>query len=106
MTRFVRVEKGPYPGGYPYDSPDCRKCSILIDPLEDRPGLLYEIIGVFAAMGINLSRIESRPSKRGMGSYVFFIDFAMTSYSGDAVRRLKEITFVRELGCYSGTEVV
>ncbi|WP_048149464.1 prephenate dehydratase [Methanolacinia paynteri] len=106
VTRFVRVEKSLYPGGYPYDSPDCKKCSILIDPEEDRPGLLYEIIGVFAAMGINLSRIESRPSKRGMGSYVFFIDFAMTPYSGDAVRRLKEITFVKELGCYSGTEVV
>jgi len=105
VTRFVTVEKGPFSGGYPCDSPGCKKCSILIDPREDRPGLLYETIGVFATLGINLSRIESRPSKRGMGSYVFFVDFAMTPYSGDAVRRLKEITFIKELGCYSETEV-
>lgn len=106
VTRFLVVEEGPYTEGYRSGSPGCMKCSILIDPLEDRPGLLYEIIGVFAALGINLSRIESRPSKRGMGSYVFFIDFAMTPYSGDAVRRLKEITNVKELGCYAtGTEV-
>ncbi|MBN1431342.1 MAG: ACT domain-containing protein [Methanomicrobiaceae archaeon] len=102
VTRFVAIVKGPYPKGYLPESPGCDKCSILIDPQEDRPGLLYEIIGVFAALGINLSRIESRPSKRGIGSYVFFIDFAMTPFSGDAVRRLKDIASVKELGCYTG----
>ena len=51
------------------------KCSILVDPEIDRAGLLHEILSVFAKRKINLTRIESRPSKRGMGSYVFFIDF-------------------------------
>lgn len=104
VTRFLAVEKGSYLGGYTPTSSRCSKCSILIDPGEDRPGLLYEIIGVFAALGINLLRIESRPSKRGIGSYIFFIDFSITPYSGDAVRRLKDITNVKELGCYSNTE--
>ncbi len=105
VTRFLLIGKGPYSKGYLPESQDCKKCSILIDPREDRPGLLYGIIGVFAALGINLSRIESRPSKRGMGSYVFFIDFAMTPFSGDAVRRLRDFTHVKELGCYSVKEV-
>jgi prephenate dehydratase len=105
VTRFLLVEKGPYSGGYVPESQECKKCSVLVDPREDRPGLLYEIIGVFAALGINLSRIESRPSKRGMGSYVFFIDCAMTPFSGDAVRRLRDFTHVKELGCYPGMEV-
>jgi len=105
VTRFLVIEKGQYSKGYLPESADCKKCSILIDPREDHPGLLYEIIGVFAALGINLSRIESRPSKRGIGSYVFFIDFSMTPFSGDAVRRLRDFTHVKELGCYLGKEI-
>jgi prephenate dehydratase len=41
----------------------------------DRPGGLYEVMGEFAARGINLSRVESRPLKQALGHYVFFIDF-------------------------------
>jgi len=69
VTRFVTISSRPYQG------PDARKGSIIIDPREDRAGLLYDILGIFAKKGINLTRIESRPSKRGMGSYVFFLVF-------------------------------
>ena len=55
-------------------NPRPEKCSIVVDPATDRPGLLYELLGVFGRRRINLCRIESRPSKRGMGSYVFFMD--------------------------------
>lgn len=41
----------------------------------DRPGGLYEIMGEFAARGINLSRVESRPLKQALGHYIFFVDF-------------------------------
>jgi prephenate dehydratase len=41
----------------------------------DRPGGLYEVMGEFAARGINLSRVESRPLKQALGHYVFFLDF-------------------------------
>lgn len=38
------------------------------------PGALVKLLQIFAQRGINLSRIESRPSKRSLGDYVFFID--------------------------------
>lgn len=50
------------------------KTSIVCAIERDRPGSLYDLLGVFAARQINLTRIESRPSRRGYGDYVFFID--------------------------------
>ena len=52
------------------------KTSIIVYLKKDRPGALYELIGEFAKRDINLTRIESRPSKRELGDYIFYIDFA------------------------------
>jgi prephenate dehydratase len=93
-TRFVRISRDPATGGRP------EKCSILIDPSTDRAGLLHDLLEAFAIRGINLSRIESRPSKRGIGNYVFFLDFSWSEKTGEALEELKKITEVRELGCY------
>jgi prephenate dehydratase len=38
------------------------------------PGALVKPLQVFASRGINLSRIESRPTKRSLGDYLFFVD--------------------------------
>ena len=51
------------------------KTSIIVSPEVDRPGLLHEILGDFASHSVNLTRIESRPTKRALGEYLFFIDF-------------------------------
>jgi prephenate dehydratase len=40
----------------------------------NQPGALLEALGCFARRGLNMSRIESRPSKREMGEYIFFVD--------------------------------
>ena len=40
----------------------------------NQPGALLESLGCFARRGLNMSRIESRPSKREMGEYIFFVD--------------------------------
>ena len=66
-TRFVVLAREPTDGG--------DKTSIVVYPGADRPGLLYDILGVFEERGVNLTRIESRPSKRELGDYVFHIDF-------------------------------
>lgn len=51
------------------------KTSIIVYLEKDRPGALYEILGAFAKNKINLTRIESRPSKKELGDYYFYIDF-------------------------------
>jgi prephenate dehydratase len=81
------------------------KCSLLIDPDTDRAGLLYDLLGVFARRKINLTRIESRPSKKGIGKYVFFLDYAVNECTDEALRELREITTIRNLGCYPKIEV-
>jgi prephenate dehydratase len=98
-TRFVRIAAVPEKQKHP------EKCSILIDPHEDRSGLLFDLLGAFAKRNINLSRIESRPSKRKIGEYIFFLDYTWTPETGKVISELREITTVKELGCYRKVEV-
>ena len=51
------------------------KTSIIFSIYEDRPGGLYNVLGFFEKNDINLTKIESRPSKKGLGKYLFFVDF-------------------------------
>ena len=68
-TRFVLVARED-------EKPTGRdRTSIAFTLNRDRPGGLYEVLGVLARRGINLSKIESRPSRKALGHYVFFIDF-------------------------------
>ena len=68
-TRFIVVSKNDHkPTGKD-------KTSIIFSIYEDRPGELYNILGIFQKNNINLTKIESRPSKKGLGKYLFFVDF-------------------------------
>jgi chorismate mutase/prephenate dehydratase len=49
------------------------KTSVLL-VTRDEPGILYRTLGVFAQHGINMTKIESRPSRRRPWEYVFFLD--------------------------------
>jgi chorismate mutase/prephenate dehydratase len=42
--------------------------------LRDEPGALHRALAIFEAAGVNLTRIESRPSKRAAWGYVFLVD--------------------------------
>jgi prephenate dehydratase len=80
------------------------KSTILIDPRDDRPGLLSEILQIFAAKLINLTKIESRPSKRRLGDYVFYVDLqADLSHPilQSCVEELQQIVSLRNLGSYN-----
>ncbi|MFA7199419.1 MAG: ACT domain-containing protein, partial [Methanoculleus sp.] len=70
-----------------------------------RVGLLADLLGVFARRRVNLTRIESRPSRRGIGRYIFFIDIEVSEGWREAKEELKQMTTVRELGCYARMEV-
>ena len=68
QTRFVLVGRGvPAPSGHD-------KTSIVCFQRQDRPGSLLGILQEFSARAINLTKLESRPTKRGLGDYCFFID--------------------------------
>ncbi len=50
------------------------RTSIVCALERDRPGALLAILQEFALRAVNLSKLESRPAKTGLGRYVFFID--------------------------------
>jgi prephenate dehydratase len=70
QTRFIEVGK---PAGTPKRT-GSDKTSIIVELPTDRPGALLEMLEQFAARGVNLSRIESRPIGDRLGRYRFNID--------------------------------
>jgi prephenate dehydratase len=50
------------------------KTSVVFWGLPDAPGALVSVLQAFADEGVNLSKIESRPLKQGLGRYMFFAD--------------------------------
>jgi prephenate dehydratase len=71
MTRFVLVARPewglPAPTGHD-------KTSIVCFQSSDHPGSLHMILGQFAARNLNLTKLESRPTKKALGQYCFVID--------------------------------
>lgn len=80
------------------------KTSILVTLPEDYPGALHQVLSAFAWRKINLSKIESRPTKKKLGSYFFFIDIEESMQSVLLPAALAEIEAigcqVRNLGSY------
>jgi len=72
-TRFVWLARGGTGGaGAPQSA---FKTSIVFWGIgSDAPGWLVRCLGEFADRGVNLTRIESRPRKEGLGRYMFFLD--------------------------------
>ena len=50
------------------------KTSLCISFDSDKAGILYNVLGECAKRGVNMTKIESRPSKINLGNYIFFID--------------------------------
>ena len=99
QTRFVLVGRGiPAPTGHD-------KTSIVCFQREDRPGSLLAILHEFAARAVNLTKLESRPTKRSFGDYCFFIDcegHVADEVIADALRNLAaKQAEVKFLGSYA-----
>ncbi len=67
FTRFLVISK-QYPGRTGRD-----KTSIMFS-VKNRPGALYDVLAPLKKAGINLTKIESRPSRRKAWEYIFFVD--------------------------------
>ncbi|HOB05490.1 MAG TPA: prephenate dehydratase domain-containing protein, partial [Propionibacteriaceae bacterium] len=70
VTRFILVSRPcPPPAPTGHD-----KTTLIAYMREDHSGALLEILEQFASRGVNLCRIESRPTREGLGNYCFSID--------------------------------
>jgi prephenate dehydratase len=101
-TRFVVLGNTiPEPTGHD-------KTSIIIHLGHDRPGALHDLLGEFVSGNINLTKIESRPSKLGLGDYLFYIDMEGHKFDRNISAALnnieKIVDWVKIIGSYpSGT---
>ncbi|MFH1429628.1 MAG: prephenate dehydratase, partial [Candidatus Margulisiibacteriota bacterium] len=98
ITRFVVIshkQNGPTGND---------KTSIVFSLAKDKPGGLYSVIGEFAQRNINLTKIESRPAKKEMGDYLFFIDLEGHQKDKDVKAALdavsKQASFFKLMGSY------
>jgi len=85
-TRFVVVARDGIPAPSGHD-----KTSIVVYQRADVPGSLLAILQEFAARSINLSKLESRPTKTQLGEYCFIIDLdghIADKVIGDALREI------------------
>ncbi|MCP9809517.1 prephenate dehydratase [Cyanobium sp. HWJ4-Hawea] len=83
-TRFLLLRRGE------------RSCegpvaSLAFSLHSNQPGALLEALGCFAHRALNMSRIESRPSKREMGEYIFFVDLELPEGPGPLAEVLIEL---------------
>jgi len=99
-TRFVVVAR-------PTTSPAATghdRTTVVLFINDDHPGALLEILTEFAARGVNLTRIESRPTGEGLGRYCFSVDLeghVGESRVAEALKALETICAeVRFLGSY------
>jgi prephenate dehydratase len=69
-TRFVLVGRDDVAAPTGHD-----RTTIVCFQDADRPGSLYAMLGRFAARDINLTKLESRPTKQALGDYCFVIEF-------------------------------
>ncbi len=91
-TRFLLVGRTPYTS----EKPAAAKTTILVTLPEDYPGALHQVLAAFAWRRINLSRIESRPTKKKLGNYYFFMDIEL---SLDTVLLSAAIEEIEAIGC-------
>lgn len=98
-TRFLLLSRQPAPP----DAATDWKTSIAF-AMENRPGVLFKTLAVFALREIDLTKIESRPFRGRPWEYIFYLDFAGPAHEepgSRALDHLREITaFLRVFGSY------
>ncbi len=115
ITRFLVINKTPAKPRHSSLQPDRAntdranyKTSVVLSlpdrALPDRAGSLHEILQPIAARGINLTRIESRPTRRKAWDYVFFLDLDGHLADPNVAELVDELTRIcqlcKVLGCY------
>lgn len=99
QTRFILVGRGPVPPPTGHD-----KTTIVVFQRTDRAGSLLAILQEFAARSVNLTKLESRPTKKALGDYCFVIDLEghlADELVADCLRDLRsKVADIKYLGSY------
>tara|TARA_Y100001970_G_C14226647_1_gene856101 strand:+ start:567 stop:1409 length:843 start_codon:yes stop_codon:yes gene_type:complete len=98
-TRFVLLSKSEFK-----DKANLASCAFSL--LNNSPGALLNALSCFGELKLNMSRIESRPSKRELGEYIFFIDVELSKNQTSDYEKLKEklrnyCEHIVDFGCYA-----
>ncbi len=103
FTRFFVLSKEDSP-------PSGKDKTSIIFSAKHEPGSLYHALGEFAKRNINLTRIESRPTKKTAWEYNFYLDFEGHRTEPECVEALKALEkyaiFVKILGSYAKADKV
>ncbi len=88
--------------------PTCSDKTSIVLEIKDKAGALHDILVPFKKLKINMTKIESRPSKKKVWSYFFFVDF-QGHYDDPKVKKAiaaleKHCTFLKVLGSYPKAE--
>lgn len=98
QTRFVVLSKSDH------KRTGDDKTSIVFSMSKDCPGGLHDVLLEFARRNINLTKIESRPAKKALGDYFFFVDLQGHHEDPDVSNALqiieKKVAFYKLLGSY------
>ena len=97
-TRFLVLHDGPIP------KPTGRDKTSIIFSIRHVPGALYRALEPFALRDINLTRMESRPSRGRPWEYNFYVDLEGHVEDGDVSKALEELikrtNFTKVVGSY------
>lgn len=103
-TRFALLAPSDEAPAAPGDGVAAKTALVYWGAGSGSPGWLVDCLQGFASRGVNLVRIESRPLRQGMGSYMFFLDLEGSLASApvsDAVEELRShAEVVRVLGSF------
>lgn len=94
-TRFIVLHKKHREVSIPHET-SLHKTTLMVTLPKDRSGALHQVLSAFAWRQLNLSKIESRPLKTGLGDYFFLID---VDHELDDVLLPGAINEMEALGC-------
>ncbi|MCX7661977.1 MAG: prephenate dehydratase [Candidatus Omnitrophica bacterium] len=97
ITRFLVIGKNDVP-------PTGEDKTSIMFSIKDRVGALHDMLAPFKKYGINLTKIESRPSKKRAWDYYFFVDLEGHRQDPNVRKALRELeercTYLKVLGSY------
>jgi len=107
-TRFAVIVKKDFSGAIKFPPSSKEFKTSLLFGVKDKPGSLFDAIKSFKDYNVNMTKIESRPSRKNAWEYVFFIDISGSIKDEPIMKAIVELNkhcaFIKILGSYKRIE--